>query len=398
MPVRSGSHTFSTLAALVVIVAGLKLAAPLVVPLLVAMLLAAASAPIAACLTSRGYGATLAALVALLVDVAFLGGVAIVFVLCLTEVRMDAPAHWDHVARLANVGSRWLEQHHVAGAHAALGQLYDRDHVLGVVGSMVTTLSDGVSNGVVLLLLVFFALFESAGIGDKLRRTLPNPRDNVARCESAVREVQQYLLVKAALGLVGAVLIGLWLAAWHVDLPVLLAVIAFVAHFVPNIGSVVGAVPGVAVALLDRGSGSALAVAAGYLFINFSISNVVEPRILGRTMGLSPLVATVSMLAWGWLWGPMGALLAVPLMVIVRVAFENIEGMEWAAIWMGPGSAATPVGSVEATGRASTPIGLGVARAPHVQPAASAALDAIRRAGARIVPRDTPRRGAQTRR
>jgi hypothetical protein len=151
---------------------------------------------------------------------------------------------------------------------------------------------------------------------------------------------------------------------------VLLAVLAFLLHFVPNLGSAIAMVPGVVVALLQHGPGTALAVAIGYLVINGIVGNVVEPKVMGRTLGLSPLVVLLAMVFWGWLWGPIGALLSVPLTMIAKISLENSDHLGWVAVLIGPPERVTAklgsnalipsiLGPMMPQVRSGAPVGLG---------------------------------------
>jgi len=111
--------------------------------------------------------------------------------------------------------------------------------------------------------------------------------------------------------------------------------LAFLLNFVPTIGSIIAAVPAVLLALVQFGLGKALMIVIFYLVINISISNVVEPRLLGQRVGLSTLVVFMSMVFWGWILGPVGMLLSVPLTITFKIAMEGSDETRWIAILLG---------------------------------------------------------------
>ncbi len=119
------------------------------------------------------------------------------------------------------------------------------------------------------------------------------------------------------------VLVGSFLSLLGVDFAVLWALVAFLLNYIPNIGSIIAAVPAVLLALIQFGLGAALVTASGYIVVNMVMGNMIEPRLLGRKLGLSTLVVFLSLIFWGWLWGPMGMLLSVPLTMIVKILLEN---------------------------------------------------------------------------
>ena len=135
--------------------------------------------------------------------------------------------------------------------------------------------------------------------------------------------------------MVTGVLCGAWVAICGVDFPILWGLLAFFLNYIPTLGMFIATVPPVVVALIQLGPGSALLVLAGYLVLNFTLGNFVEPRVMGRALGLSPLVVILSMVFWGLLWGPVGALLAVPLTMVFKILLASTEDLRWAAVLLG---------------------------------------------------------------
>ena len=131
-------------------------------------------------------------------------------------------------------------------------------------------------------------------------------------------------------------LVTLWLWLLGVDHAQLWGVMAFLLNFVPNIGSIIAAVPAVLLALVQLGMGTALFVAAGYLVVNIVIGSVLEPRFMGRGLGLSTLVVFLSLVFWGWVLGPVGMLLSVPLTITVKLALDSSKDTRWLGILLGP--------------------------------------------------------------
>ena len=134
------------------------------------------------------------------------------------------------------------------------------------------------------------------------------------------------------------------------DFPLLWGVVAFMFNFIPTLGSIFAAVPAVLLALLQLGPGPAVIIASGYLLVNVAFGNLIEPTLLGRRLGLSTLVVFVSLVFWGWVWGPVGMLFSVPLTMVVKIALENTADLRWLAVMLD----ANPAVSVSARkGRAS---------------------------------------------
>ena len=159
---------------------------------------------------------------------------------------------------------------------------------------------------------------------------------------AALRDVQRYMLVKVSLSAANGVFLGLWCWIWGVDSPLMWGVLAFALNFIPVIGSVLAAIPPIAIGLLTHGVGNAIGVAVGYVLVNLVVDNIIEPRVMGKTSNLSPLVVLLAMLIWGFVLGPVGAILAVPLTMALRVMLERDPDLQRIAFVMGEGSSVTP--------------------------------------------------------
>ena len=131
------------------------------------------------------------------------------------------------------------------------------------------------------------------------------------------------------------VVAGLWVAALGVDFPVLCGIVAFACHFIPNVGALLAAAPPMLLAFAQYDLTKSLTVLVGYLVIGTILGNLVEPALLGQRLGLSTLVVFLSLLFWGWLWGPIGMLLSVPLTGTIKILLERSASFGWLAILLG---------------------------------------------------------------
>ncbi len=134
----------------------------------------------------------------------------------------------------------------------------------------------------------------------------------------------KYFSIKTAVSGLTGVLVGIVLAIAGVDYPVLWGFLAFLLNFVPSIGSILAAIPPVLLAIVqpELGAGTAVVVAVFLLAINLVVGTVLEPRFMGRGLDLSSLVVFLSLLFWGWVLGPVGMLLSVPLTATVKIILE----------------------------------------------------------------------------
>jgi predicted PurR-regulated permease PerM len=210
-------------------------------------------------------------------------------------------------------------------------------------------------------------LLESVELGDKQRLLVGADPDSFRRYSKITREVQSYLLYKTLVSLATGLSVGIWVGLLGLDFPALWGFVAFALNYIPNIGSILAAVPAVGLALLQLGPGRALVVALGYVAINFWWGNLVEPALLGRRLQLSPLVVLVSLIFWGWVWGPIGMLLSVPLTMMLKIVLENSPGLRWLGALLAPQppAPAPPAAAAAPTGAPAPPAAAGAKGTAH---------------------------------
>ncbi len=325
---------FVRAAALVVILGGLKIATPVVVPLLLAAFLAIVSSPLMFWLVRHGVHRHFALTAAISADVAFFGLMVAIAASGLNAVVSAMPRYHMRIDVLRAEASEWTLKQGLPADLIPQALVYD--DVSAALGDALGHLARTLSSLLLVLLIVTFLLVEMLGIEDKLRHVFRHPEIGIEQFRRAAAHVQRYIVVKTAANLLTGALVWIWLAAFRIDFAMLWAVCAFMLNYIPTIGSVIVGVPVLIVTLLQYGFGTTLVVATGYGLINMAIAALVEPRVFGQALGLSPLVVFVSMVCWGWLWGPVGALLSVPLTVVVKIALAYVEGYGWLSQMLGP--------------------------------------------------------------
>ena len=163
------------------------------------------------------------------------------------------------------------------------------------------------------------------------------PEQSLKRFQAISSSINRYMVIKTITSLSTGIVIGIWLWFLGVDYALLWALLAFLLNFVPNIGSIIAAIPAVLLALVQFGVGKALMTALGYVAVNVIIGSLIEPRFMGRGLGLSTLVVFLSLVFWGWVLGPVGMLLSVPLTMILKIALESNDDTLWIAVILGAG-------------------------------------------------------------
>jgi len=232
---------------------------------------------------------------------------------------------WDH-------GLAWLAGHGVAISTETLTQQIGPGSVISLVRGTAAAVTTLFANLVLVILTLVFALLESSRLPDKLSAAFGSEAQAPERLTKIAGEIQTYLRVKTLNSLATGILFGLWLWLLGVDFPVLWGFMAFVLNFIPNLGSIIAVIPPTLLALVQFGPGAAAGVLLGSLVINQTLSSLVEPQFMGRSLGLSPLVVFLSVVFWGWVWGAFGVILAVPITMIAKILVEHTEDLSWVAV------------------------------------------------------------------
>lgn len=322
--------------ALALILMLIKAASSFVAPLLLAVFIAIVSAPALRWMRGIGipkWGAILV-ITFVLLDIGSL--LALVTTGALEGFRDSLPTYQERFLLLSEELGRWLEDIGVSGSREAIPDLLDPAKVSAAVRLLLANASGLFSTGLLVLLAVIFILLEAPLVPAKLRAAFDFSEEGEARIRRLLGSVDQYMRIKTltSLGTALCVWVLLWLLG--IDFAVLWAVLAFVLNFVPIVGSILMMIPAVLLALVQAGVQTALLVLFGYLAINVAIGNVLEPRIMGRGLGISTLAIFIALLFWGWLLGSVGMFLAVPLTSALITALDASPYTRPLAILLGP--------------------------------------------------------------
>ena len=223
--------------------------------------------------------------------------------------------------------------------------MLDPAKTIGMARSLVASLGGIFSSGVLVLLTVIFILAEAPTLPAKMRAAFHYTESTEARINQVFDSINQYMVIKAMTSAATAVLIWLWLWFLGIDFAILWGILAFFFNFVPFLGSVLMAVPAVLLALVQTDIPTTLMVVLGYLVVNTVIGSFLEPRIMGRGLGISTLAVFLSLLFWGLVLGTVGVFLSVPLTMAIKVALESSPYTRPIAILLGPEIEESPASS-----------------------------------------------------
>jgi predicted PurR-regulated permease PerM len=230
----------------------------------------------------------------------------------------------------------FLASKHIMVTDKVLLEYFDPGPVMGYAVGALSQMGTALSNMLLILLTVVFILLEASSFPVKVRSVLGDPKRAFPQFTKFVNELKRYMIIKTVINLTAGIVIALWLVVLDVDFPVLWGFMTFLLLFIPNVGSVIAALPAVLLAMTQHGGGTALLTALGYFAVGTLLGNILEPRIMGQKLGMSTLVVFLSMILWGTMLGPVGVVLCIPLTMTVKALFENNEQTAWIAVILGP--------------------------------------------------------------
>jgi len=338
----SPSQILVSMAALVVIIAGMRASADIIVPFLLALFIAIICTPALDWLERRGLPRA-AAMVTVLLVVTFVGtGVTGLVGSSMSKFTANLPEYTERLNSYSQTVEAWLNSHGVPFDMGEMHNLVDAGRVMRLAADVFNGFGGVLTNAFLIFLTVVFILFETASFAVKLRAVTDEPEDTLARLGNVTDSIKRYLAIKTMTSLLTGAVIGIALSILGIENAVLWALLAFMLNYVPNIGSIIAAVPAVLFALVQLGVGGAMATAAVFAVVNIVIGSVLEPRFMGRGLGLSTLVVFLSLVFWGWVLGLVGMFLSVPLTMTVKIALGARESTRWIAVLLGTGQDVVP--------------------------------------------------------
>lgn len=341
MTVHSGRTAITDVASVCVIGATITVTKSVLVPLCFAMLLAAVLWPPVRALKKRRVPLWLAltlvstgALLILLMAANLLVQAADGFLSSLPEYARQLDNSWAAAVR-------WLGEQGVDVSQVIQTSVPGPGAVLSSLGGVLSGVAAAASSVLMVVLVSLFLLVEAGGLADKARRAFGDT-ETTAQLVGAGESLQQYLMLKTLISLITGLIIAGLLASLGREHAILWGFTAFLLNYIPNVGSIVAALPAVALAFITDGPIAAGLVSSVFLAVNMLVGNWMEPRLMGESLGLSPLVVLLALVLWGWMWGPAGMLLSVPLTVLLKELLAVNPSTRWIAELLGPNHNDTP--------------------------------------------------------
>ncbi|MCY4643503.1 MAG: AI-2E family transporter [Bacteriovoracales bacterium] len=326
-------------AAFVVVVAGMRAAEPILVPFLLSAFIAIISIPLLFWLENKGLPRWFAMLTVIGGLIAIGAGVIVLVGSSIREFSQNLPEYKIRINSQALPLMEWLRARGIEIPTDGYMSYLEPEAAIQLTADLLNGFGKILSNAFLIVLTTVFILFETSSFPRKFRTIMKNPDFTLDQFAIFRNKIRHYLVIKTITSLSTAVMVGLSLALLGVNYPVLWGLLSFFLNYVPNVGSIIAAIPAVLFAIIQLGVVPAMWVALSYVVVNIVIGSIIEPRFMGRGLGLSALVVFLSLVFWGWLLGPVGMFLSVPLTVMFKIALDSHPETKWIAVWLGPENA-----------------------------------------------------------
>lgn len=325
-----------SLASIVVIIAALRAAQSLVNPFLMAAFITIILIGPLRKLQRRGVrhwiavsGLSAAMVIVLFVISLLVGG-------SINSFRDNLPEYQQKLSERLDTVNSLLASRGFSLESSGLAESISPSRIFTLAGDLMAGLGSMLGNSFLILLAVVFLLAEAAAIPDRFRSQFADADSKLRYAREFITSANEYMLLKAGISALTGVIVGLCLWLLDIDFAVVWALLAFFLNFVPNIGSIIAAVPAVLLAFVQHGVTSMLLTSAVYLVVNVVVGNIIEPRFMGKGVGLSTFVVFASLVFWGWVLGPIGMLLSVPLTMLLKIGLSAAEETRSIAGMLGP--------------------------------------------------------------
>ena len=324
-----------TISGLIIIFAGLKIADKIVVPFFLSMFIAILAFPLLNFFQSKKINNPLSVSLVLITIITASLSIAALIGTSLNSFRKSLPEYKEKIYYEIDKISIIAEKYGLNIDSNFLYDYVDPTFIMQSVANTISAFGNVLTNYFLILFIVMFTLLEAAGFSNKLKLAFKNSSNSITNFHIFSENMNKYISIKTIVSIITGFLIYICLSFIGLDHAIMWALIAFFLNYIPNIGSIIASIPAIIIALIQFNIYYALLVALVYLIINIVMGSIVEPKYLGKELGLSTLIIFLSLIFWGWLLGPVGMLLSVPLTMIMKIALESNDDTKWISILLG---------------------------------------------------------------
>ncbi|EED31120.1 integral membrane transport protein [gamma proteobacterium NOR5-3] len=331
-----------TLAGIALLLALMRQSSAIVVPFLLSLFIAIIAATPFGWLKKRGLSTVASVFIVVIAIAVSITLFAILLGNTATQFEAAMPLYQARLDELTATVTTWAATKGIRLDDAGIFNSLDPAAVMNFGNNLVAGIGGALSNYFLVLFTVMFMLFEAAGFPRKLASIQGHDSEStLLRLAEVVESINRYVVAKAIVSLATGLLIWLALELIGLDFAPLWGFMAFLLNFVPNIGSLIAAVPAVLLAILQLEPAMVLVVIGVYILINTVVGSIIEPTIMGQRVGLSTLAVFLSLVFWGWMFGAVGMLLSVPLSMVIKFAAQANPQTQWIAVLLAPAQTQT---------------------------------------------------------
>ena len=323
------------IAAFIIIIAGMMYAESMITQILMALFISIICAQPIAWLQKKKVPQGLAITMVFIGIIAVFIGFGELIGTSLSSFSEDAPKYEQNLQEMGKTIFQFAEDKGIKISTDEMSKLFNPSKIMGITAGFLGQLGGFMGNAFTIFFLVLFLLMELDSFSIKTRTIVKGYGTSLAFFNTIGNSIRHYLSIKTMTSLITGVLIWISLAIIGVDYAIIWALIAFLLNYIPNIGSIIAAIPAVLFAAVQLGFGGVFWTTGVFIAVNMVIGNVVEPKMMGKGMGLSTFVVFLSLIFWGFILGTVGMFLSVPLTMAIKIILEQNPKTKWIAIFLG---------------------------------------------------------------
>lgn len=331
----SQSNPGLNIAILIIIIGGLMLAESIVNQILMAFFVSIICARPILWLQGKKVPQSLAIAIVFIAFISIFVGFSELIGSSLSSFSNDVNKYEANLNKMSASFLHFIDNYGIDLSSGSFSNMFEPTKIMGFTASFLSQLGGFMGNTLTILFLVLFLLMELDSIPIKMSAIVDKSTKSLSYFSTIGNSIRHYLSIKTATSMLTGALIWISLSIVGLDYAILWALIAFLLNYIPNIGSIIAAIPAILFALIQLGIGGVVWTTIIFVAVNLLIGNVVEPKWMGKGLGLSTFVVFLSLIFWGFVLGAVGMFLSVPLTMTIKIILEQNPRTKGIAILLG---------------------------------------------------------------
>ncbi len=322
-------------AAFVIIIAGVMYAESIVNPFLMALFLSIVCAQPISWLRKKKVPQGLAITLVFIGIIGIFIGFGELIGNATASFSKDVPQYEQNLSELGNNTIQFFHDKGIIISTDKITNTLQPSKIMSYTAGFLGELGGFMGDAATIIFLVLFLLMELESFSLKANVIAKNTNVSISYLDTIGQNIRHYLSIKTRTSLLTGLIIWICLAIIGVKYAIVWALLAFLLNYIPNIGSILAAIPAVLFALIQLGFGGGMWTFVAFIVVNMIIGNVVEPKLMGKGMGLSTFIVFVALIFWGFVLGAVGMFLSVPLTMAVKIMLQQHPDTKWIAVVLG---------------------------------------------------------------